>query len=175
MIGLFLALALGCAPKAASVAEQHRLEGELRSLAARAHWSGVDGTYRRLLALPGAPLSYDDHWLGAQAAEALGEPAEVYRRLQAAIALDATDAALDWSARILINSGAVSLRTPGGGDLVALDMPFEPDWRHTVEVAQAALRAQGAYEGLLPLGRYTLGGQPFEVVGEPLVELHLRP
>jgi len=54
-------------------------------------------------------------------------------------------------------------------------MPFEPGWRHTVEVAQAALRAQGAYEGLLPLGRYTLGGQPFEVVGEPLVELHLRP
>ena len=92
MIGLFLALALGCAPKAASVAEQHRLEGELRSLAARAHWSGVDGTYRRLLALPGAPLSYDDHWLGAQAAEALGEPAEVYRRLQTAIALNATDA-----------------------------------------------------------------------------------
>ena len=175
MIWLLLSLGMGCAPKAAAVAEQHRLEGELRSLAARTHWSGVDGTYRRLLALPGAPLSYEDHWLGAQAAEALGEPAEVYRRLQAAIALDATDAALDWSARILINSGAVSLQVPGGGALVALDMPLEPDWRHTVEVAQAALRTQGAYAGLLPLGRYTLNGQPFEVVGEPRVELHLRP
>ena len=175
MIWLLLSLGMGCAPKAAAVAEQHRLEGELLSLAARTHWSGVDGTYRRLLALPGAPLSYEDHWLGAQAAEALGEPAEVYRRLQAAIALDATDAALDWSARILINSGAVSLQVPGGGALVALDMPLEPDWRHTVEVAQAALRTQGAYAGLLPLGRYTLNGQPFEVVGEPRVELHLRP
>lgn len=164
---------VGCVPHAPVAAEQERLERELRDLLVRNHWAGVDGTYRRLVALPGGAPTFQDHWNGALAAEALGRPSEAWLRLQRAAAIDPTDAVLDWSARILAFAGEVSLKVEGGGavELVALDMPMEPEWRNTIEAARVVIKAEGEYRGLLPLGRYVLGDKPFSVDGGPLVSV----
>lgn len=51
-----------------------------------------------------------------------------------------------------------------GPELVADMMPFAPDMRASIEKAQVALKASGAYAGMLPSGGYTVGGHAFRVL-----------
>jgi hypothetical protein len=65
-------LAAEAAGKTASEAEHTRLAEEMRKLAQRNAWRGVEGSYARMLVIEkdGVVLTYDDHLLGAQAARA---------------------------------------------------------------------------------------------------------
>ena len=69
--------------KAEAKAEHVRLSEDMRRLAKRAHWRGVDRSYRSMEGLlkKDVVLRYDDHFLGAQAARELGNVTLVYRRL----------------------------------------------------------------------------------------------
>ena len=156
----------------AAAAEGRRLAQDIRQLAAREAWVGVERKFQELVAL-GVPLTYEDWWRGAQAARSLGRVDEVYLRLQAAAALDPTREALDWLYAIDSNYGHVSLRAepPLGVALRVAEMPFDPDARLAVEWAVAEVGRAAAFEGLLPRGSYDFAAHPFVV--EPGVSVQI--
>jgi hypothetical protein len=177
---MFLAL-LASAPAAergAVAAEHNRLTEEMRTHAARERWDAVDAHYRELTGLWGADVRYEDHWLGAQAASALGDVQTTWRRLQAALSVEFTDEALAWWATLTAQYGEVHLILKDTAvqpiTLTIADPPLEPEKRATIAAAQAVLQAEGAFHGLLPLGQYQLGELSFEVLGGPAVREVIR-
>ena len=159
-------------------AEHSRLTDEMRSQAARNRWDAVDDHYRSLRELRGAELTYEDHWMGAQASSSLGNVQATWERLQRALEVDFTDEALTWWATLTAQYGEVNLKVKSADresvTLTIADPPLELEKRATIEAAQEALRSTGAFRGLLPLGLYQLGELQFEVIGGPSVREVLR-
>lgn len=102
-----LALTLGglsVAPSVAQagdveVAEHRRLSEEMNRLASRGAWQGVDSRFIELMELEkkGEVLTYEEWFLGAQAAQNLGKMAACRKRLEGAIAQDPKDEATSLS------------------------------------------------------------------------------
>ena len=78
--------------------------------------------------------------------------------------IGAEDDTAAWLNEINENFGRVTLIVPKGVVLVPEVMPFAPDQRLQVESAGKALIEEGTFDGMLPVGKYTLGGVGFEVV-----------
>ncbi|MCB9766109.1 MAG: hypothetical protein H6739_40410 [Alphaproteobacteria bacterium] len=141
-------------------AEHRRLTEEMKKRASSNAWAGVERSFQELLALQkkGEVLSYQDWYLGAQAARGLGDMAACKERVEGALSVEETEEARSWLDNINANYVMVTLK---GGDkdtpheLVIKGMPFAPDQRKAVETAQAAVAEGRNYEGLLPLGGYT--------------------
>ncbi len=174
MIVACLAGAMASAPamamsKAAAKAEHVRLSEDMRRLAKRGHWRGVDRSYRGMeeLTRKDVVLTYDDHYLGAQAARELGNVTLVYRRLVKAKAVNATADVTNWIDDILRQYGEVDLIIPdrykGETNLVVAVMPLQPDRRSTIGMAQQRIQEGRSYSGLLPGGEYTFGPHTFNV------------
>ncbi|MEL6344524.1 MAG: hypothetical protein AAFV53_15515 [Myxococcota bacterium] len=153
-------------------AEHTRLQEEMRRLAGRDAWRGVEAGYTKMLALEkkGVVLSFDDHYLGAQAASNLGNINQTYTRLRRAREVatgDEVARAANWLSEIESGYGPVSLTiSPRVDDAVPFDiaeMPFNPEYRTAFTTAKALLERDRQYEGLLPLGEYTFGGQTFTI------------
>lgn len=151
-------------------AEHIRLTEEMRRLSKRNIWKGVDAAYEELLELrkKGVELTYEDHFLGAQAARGMGRINAVHRRLQRAVqsgGAEEVGEAEDWLQEIDANYGQVVLanksRMPA--TLTPTKMPFAPDKRAAIEKAVALIEAEDAYEGLLPTGEYSYGTVTFTV------------
>lgn len=167
---LLLLLALVSAPGAAlaadcNQAEYHRLSSEAEKLAQRNAWAGVERAYEAMVAT-GCELDFDDHHVGAQSARTLGKIWEMYERFSAAAALDPRPEIADTLKGFDANYGRVRIqgdarRRP---ELHRPAMPFAPDQRKAIEWAQEVLAGTGSFEGMLPLGDYEVGGQPFTVV-----------
>jgi hypothetical protein len=168
----------GAAERGAVAAEHTRLTEEMRSKATVSRWDAVDDHYRELRALRGAKLRYEDHWMGAQAASALGDIQSTWRRLRRALDVEFTDEALGWWVTLTAQYGEVHLvAKPSVAQPITLtisDPPLEPEKRATIASAQAALQADGAFHGLLPLGQYQLGEMQFEIIGGPAVREVIR-
>ena len=126
LAGAFLPGEAMAMSKAEAKAEQVRLSEDMRRLAKRAHWRGVDRSYRSMEALTrkDVVLGYDDHFLGAQAARELGNVTLVYRRLVKAKAVNATPDVTNWS----VTSAPVRRGRPDPGsprgDESARKMPY---------------------------------------------------
>ena len=155
--------------KTEAKAEQVRLSEDMRRLAKRAHWRGVDRSYRTLTGLErkGVVLTFDEHFLGAQAARELGNVTLVYRRLLMAKDVEAKTEATNWIADILRQYGEVELLIPerykGETNLAVAVMPLQPDQRSTIGMAQQRVTEGKSYDGLLPAGEYTFGPHTFKV------------
>lgn len=157
--------------------EHERLGEELRRLAQRNTWSGVDRTYRDLVALR-IPLPPSEHLLGAQAALASGETLLAYWRLRRAEEppADAAPSELEAVATaggdrraIETRYGLVSLSVGEGAVPVLYrdDMPFAPQERDAIVAAQKHVSATRAFRGLLPAGTYRLDDASFTVLPGP--------
>jgi hypothetical protein len=166
---------------AAAEAEHTRLAEEMRRLAGRNVWRGVDEAYKNMLALEkqGVVLSYDDHWIGAQAARDLGHITQVYNRLVRARDVQKTDEAQSWIDQIEASFGKVKLavdaRWEGEAALAPKVVPFAPDQRAAIGSAQIRVKEAGMYEGLLPFGEYTFADKTFTVTADGVLELTLAP
>lgn len=138
--------------------EAARLSLELRTLAQKGAWTGVERTWRALLATGEAPQARDA-MIAASAAEAAGDLSLCRARLVSA--KDAPDAPLDqldpWIRRIDETYARVVF-VAERASLVALEQPFGTVERAAVARAVAAIEADGRFEGLLPPGPYLLGG-----------------
>ncbi len=160
-------------------AEVARLGHEMERLAARGAWDGVDRAYRAIeaLRLRGAAVPASLHLLGAHASQARGQMSDTWKRLMEARKLEPVLATLEWLSRIEVAYGPVDLVARKGWEgfavLEALDPGMAPDERSTIQAAKDALRDERRYNGLLPLGRYRVGDQTFEVIGGPLVLVEL--
>lgn len=171
-------VAEGSEPPSAAVnqAEYVRLQQELEKLAARNAWSGVERTYRKLVATGVAP-SFKDHVAGAYAARALGDMSAARARLSAANALQEDKQVLEWLWDIDTRYGRVYLACDGGKhsvELAAEAMPFNPDLRRSVEFAIEKIAETCEFDGLLPHGQYTFGGYDVKVQRVQAVRLDLR-
>lgn len=171
IVGLALCprLAGAADDRTALEAEHVRLSEEMRMLASRNAWRGVEDSYQKLEALAeqGVALSVDDVWYGAQAARSLGDLSTAYARLKTAQSLGTNEAIDQWVNDIEASYGAVELsvdpRYAGSVALTPAEMPFDPEGRGAIEAAQQSIAETRAYRGLLPLGRYELGDRSFDV------------
>lgn len=164
-------------------AEHRRLSEEMKKRAQTNAWAGVERSFEELLELQkkGEPLTYQDWFLGAQAARGLGNMADCRSRLEAAIKTEATDEAKNWLAEIDANYVRVNLRSTdkeSAAELSIEGMPFAADQRKAVEAAQQKVLETRNFEGLLPVGSYTFAAgeakQSFQLAsGQAPVEVKL--
>lgn len=156
-------------PKEEAKAEHTRLREEMARLAARNAWRGVEASYNKMLALERfeIELSYEDHWMGAQAARDRGFITEVYERLVRARDVEPKSEVTNWIAEIDEKYGRVDLQIDpkydGDRTLAIETMPFAPDQRAAIGTAQGRINSSSKYIGLLPFGHYEFGSQPFDV------------
>ncbi|MDG1481534.1 MAG: hypothetical protein P8R54_18200 [Myxococcota bacterium] len=172
-------------------AEHTRLSEEMRRLASRNAWRGVEASYAKMLPLErrGVVLTFDDHFIAAQAASNLGDINSTYLRAQRAVAAASnendTRRSENWIREIESSYGSVELRTSsrfeGASALKISEIPFANDQRAAYDVARATIAERGSYSGLLPLGDYVFGdiaagGEPFSVAaGGELQKVVLMP
>ncbi|MCB9676159.1 MAG: hypothetical protein H6737_13645 [Alphaproteobacteria bacterium] len=173
-------------------AERYRLEQEMDKLAKKTQWTGVERTYAQMLELQ-TPLTTHTHYTAALAAEARGDMRESWIRLERALreqsVVEMVEPDVGFSIKKTLpevvdtesESGQAAraayeqLRTRYGRvgitvhktRLPALALvsakPFSKTEREAIERAQKALSVKYEYEGLLPLGRYMIDGEFFEV------------
>ena len=185
VLGAPLALWLSWAPVAwageLEAAEAARLSEEMRTLAARNAWEGVEGDFQQLLALErkGQSISPQDWVLGAQSARGVGNMAACRARLARSVDLSPTGEDINWLSQIDGTFGAVDLSADKTllprPKLKATVMPFIPDQRQAIEFARAAVEKTMDFKGLVPAGEYTYGGETLQVVpGGEAVVLHLE-
>jgi hypothetical protein len=161
-------------------AEHVRLTEEMRRLSKRNAWKGVEAAFVELEQLRDkrdVALTYEDYWLGAQSARAMGDINGVYSRLKLAAKAEGTREVIEWLSDLDANYGQVDIESKKK-EAVALApaaMPFAPDQRAAIEAAQAMVAADGEYEGLLPKGQYSFGTETLTVVaGGDVVQLVLE-
>jgi hypothetical protein len=159
-VGVISALALPSVSMAAdgNEAEKIRLEGEMKKLAAKNAWAGVERNYLALQDLK-VTLTFEDHFLGAQSARSLGKTYEMYSRLEAAKKIQAKPEIVSDMEGIDSQYSRVEFngnpkRIPF---LKPVVMPFAPDQRKSIEYAQTVLQNTGSFKGMLPFGDYELG------------------
>lgn len=147
-------------------AEMERLVEEIKKFSEQQLWQGVERRYEEILALDGVEVPRDVHLKAAYAARAVGDMSATLSRLERAAAIQHTDEVDEWIRSINEEYGRVQLSTdpPRSVALVCDAMPFATDQRKAVEFATNRLKDDGAFVGMLPAGRYTLAGKPFEVI-----------
>ncbi|TNE84694.1 MAG: hypothetical protein EP330_28910 [Deltaproteobacteria bacterium] len=152
------------APNDHATAEYNRVSQQLKELAERNAWGGVERTYRELRGF-GVPLSFDDHMGGARSARALGDVTSLRQRLRFAKALaPGNDEVEGWLAEIKKNYGEVSLLCdPGKADLVRDGVPFDPNQAAAMRFAQSEIERRGEFTGLIPAGHYSFDQFSFDV------------
>jgi hypothetical protein len=178
---LLLAALLSCLAgpawaKDVAEAEHERLSEEMKQLAERRVWSGVERNYQELVAL-GVPLTLEDYLQGAYAARELGQVKAVHERLTAAAKLKPRKDVVDWLWDIDNNYGVVELVATTGrhAELSAAEMPFDPNQRKCVEQAIERARDDNTFVGMLPKGEYTFAGQKFTVEAGLSVRIEVSP
>jgi len=158
------ASSLSVKEQAAIDAEIDRLSGEIRTLARRQVWAGVERKYAQVVKLPGEVPS-EIHLTGAYSARETGDLLEVYERLIRAATNSADPTVVDWLWDLDHNYGRVTLiadrrRT---AELRSEDMPLDPNRRNAVQAAIQVCADEGKFNGLLPKGKYEFVGQAFKV------------
>ncbi|MFT5681668.1 MAG: hypothetical protein ACI8RZ_002574 [Myxococcota bacterium] len=172
-------------------AEHTRLSEEMRRLSSRNAWRGVEASYAKMLPLEkrDVVLTFDDHFIAAQAASNLGDINATYQRAQRAAAVagneNDTRRSENWIREIEASYASVELRTSprfeGQAVLKISEIPFANDQRAAYDVARSTVAERGSYTGLLPLGDYIFGdgaegGEAFSVAaGGELQKVALGP
>lgn len=166
-----LALFLLLAPAARAETDEE-LRAELQERVARNNWAGADRAYVAL-ADQSKPTP-TDHRLGGQAARAMGHVNDAADRLEKAAKTDEEAAAI--LAEIERRFGEVKLKVTGeGGVPLRAKAPLiDSEYRLVVEAAKKQLEASGSYNGLLPLGGFTLGDQEFTVTADKPAKATLK-
>jgi hypothetical protein len=150
-------------------AEQVRLDEDMRRLASRGLWDGVERSYLELVYLSthGVVVTADQHDLGAEAARNRGDAQGAHERLLRAQEVSPTAARGIDVADLEGRFGEVHLLSRAKRDKAVLsvtDLPFAPDERAAVLFAQNELAAKGQFKGYLPRLAYSFAGENFTVV-----------
>lgn len=162
----------------AAGAQHVQQQEEIRRLAERNAWKGVETAFQDILALQaqGEHPTAADLMAGAQAARALGSALDVRMRLVQAYSLAPTTETVQWLNAIESGYGAVALRSERKEvlPLEPVTMPFAPDMRAAIEAANQALAQTRRFDGLLPEGLYRWGGETLLVLaGDSLQSCNL--
>ncbi len=153
-----------------TASEVRRLSQDIKSLAQRNAWDGVERKYRELLALQDNHPQHV-HMLGADAARNRGDVSSTLDRLSAANEAEASEDIAGQIATLHQEFALVMLRCdPCEVTLNADAPPFRPDFLKAIEFATEAVNEKGRWRGYLPSGSYTYGIAAFTATaGEELV------
>ena len=167
---------LSAKEQAAVDAEIDRLSGEIRTLARRQVWAGVERKYGQIVRLAGN-VPAEIHLTGAYSARETGDLLEVYERLIRAATGSVDSTVVDWLWDLDHNYGRVTLiadrrRT---AELRAAMMPLDPNRRVAVQAAIDTCANEGEFNGLLPKGEYEFVGQTFKVDPGVSVRVEVSP
>ncbi|MEC7987991.1 MAG: hypothetical protein VX278_22680 [Myxococcota bacterium] len=156
-------------------AERRRLSEEMKKLAKKSLWSGVDKKYRQILKLKKVSPSFRDHYLGSQAAYNIGNMGASYKRAKLGYELgkdneNAKEKAEELRSRIKVIEDSyapvrieVSKSYKENSDLNIKEIPFMPEEQDAVKYAQKAIKENKRFKGLLPFGEYSIGDKQFEL------------
>ena len=160
----------------ANQAEADRLSGDIRSLAARQVWAGVERKYGQALLLE-TVLESEIHLTAAYAARERGDLISVYERLSRAATAKPSKEVVDWLWDLDHNFGRVNLMADRKGTavLTVKQMPLDPNRRQAVVAAIAQAEETGGFKGLLPRGEYSFVGQDFRVEPGIAVQVEVSP
>lgn len=179
--------------------EVRRLTVDLDRLAQKLSWDGVERVYAKLVALQ-VPLTTHIHYTAALSAQANGDVATSWRRLERALreipaVKEKPSGGIDYRKTLpervqeFDGDGAAArgaldrLKSAYGTVDIQVDAkrlpalirlgakPFTQTEREAIKAAQSAVSADFAYEGPLPVGRYMVDGQMFEVTNTEPVEV----
>jgi len=152
-------------------AERVRLESEMAKLATRNAWTGVERTYVELQGLK-TDLSSSAHVMGAQAAQDRGAMLLALERFRAAVATPQVD-----TPESVVNARAALQTLESRYGVVQIDveapripalvragqMPFSQQERESIVAARETVASERVFRGLLPIGRYMIDGEFFEI------------
>jgi hypothetical protein len=155
-------------------AERIRLSDEMRKMADRQAWQGVEHCIDQMEER-GMTLSFADLVRAAHAARELGDLSLAYARLQTASQMKEDRGVIEALYDLDSRYGRVALTGAVKGSLDAGEFPFDPDARRAVQSAMDAVSTTGNFTGLLPAGRYVYAGQSFDVAAGSTVTLALQP
>ncbi len=153
-------------------AEHIRITAEMKNLADRQIWVGVERKFRAMLELQIEP-NFDDLLVAAQAARGVGDVKSTHERLRSAAKFQRTEEIADWIWDIDQNYGYVEiLGVPNKHrELYEVVAMFAPDKRQAIQFAKTTLEDTGTFIGLLPHGEYVVMGESFTV--EPGLSIRL--
>jgi hypothetical protein len=157
-----------------SAAEAFRLAEEMRKLATRNAWSGVERAYGQIMevGLKSLQNAGEVYFLGAQAARSDGKSQVMVQRIQKAMAAGydrqecqntLEEVERDYGAVVIVPGPDRGKKVKEGPELIAQAMPFNPTYRKAIIAAQQTLASTGSFKGLLPGGAYTVGDHQFTV------------
>lgn len=163
-------------------AEHIRLSEEMRKLAQRNAWTAVEAQYLKLEALEaaGEVLTFAENKLGAESARAIGNITGCRNRLAKAAKIDGKPEIIEWLADIDRNYGPVkiSFNPDYSGERVLNPSvpPFAPDQRAAIGWVATFITEGNNFDGILPAGEYSVGGQTINVVvGGPQAVADIQP
>jgi len=144
------------------IAETRRLTDELKDYLREGKRSGVERTYRTLLAHE-PRMDPELHVIAARAAQERGDAFLTLARLQR---VPPGSTAMGEMAQVkdglLERYGYVRISAPKGTEMTGPAM-FNPMERAAIDFAIGVVKEEGGFLGLLPAGDYVVGGQPMEV------------
>ena len=148
----------------ADEAEVERLLHELDRLTQKSHWKGVERLYARILEEKPKHVPARAHRAGGDAARQQGDATEAQRRYLRAERLEpsAEHEELD---QYRTAYGVIEIRRVEATciTLTPAERPFDPTKAAAIDFATEALKDGGAFRGLVPVGRYTVGRYPVEI------------
>jgi hypothetical protein len=179
LFAVLILVGLAAPAWAGDAGELLRLRETLTTHVTNNIWKGAERTFLQMEEMDArgtVDLTADDWLLGVRIARTLGDMRGVKRRLQAAFELAPNDDLRRELTNIASSFGPVIIEVSGKGvdGLVAESPPFEPDKRAAIEAARARIAAGQGFDGLLPLGRYTLSGTAFEVATGAIDAVRVR-
>lgn len=178
LIAVSFAASEARATDARTLSEYRRLSEQIVAYAERTAWPAAARSFAELEALPDAPLTPSDLFIGAQAARALGDAMTCRSRLLRAFSIQTRAADFDpraaqWLGELQSEYGHVVIRVKGSSSgLSSKNPPFQPDRMAAVQFADARIQADRAFDGLLPAGEYTVGPHVITVVAGTEAEVH---
>jgi hypothetical protein len=173
-VGLAWAGASDANVDAETTAEVRRLGDEIERLVQKGAWKGVERKYMQAKKT-GAELSAAMHRAGARSSLLRGDATEARLRLLDAYEQERDPEVLAWLTTFSRQYTTVQLRADPGAELQVERRHFDQERARVVDRAAELLAGEGAFEGLLPMGRYRVGAFWF-TIGEdhPGIEADLR-
>ena len=114
----------------------------------------------------GVAIQYDHYLLGAQSSQELGNIYVALQRLRKARTIKKRTQTQNWIDNIEREYGLVhieisSRRKRKNAKLLPFEPPLDPVKNSAIKYAQQQMISEGAFYGMLPLGKYELVGQNF--------------
>jgi hypothetical protein len=151
---------------AAAHARFEQLRAEMEKMAARNVWNGVEEAWLAMQDL-GVDIPVDLRLLAADAARNRGDAWGAYQRLADVLRMAPESDVVAGQMRVYReNWGRVTVRRVEATaiPIAAVIQPLMPEGRAGIAFAQKELDKTGGFDGMLPVGDYTVGPYAFSVV-----------